>query len=490
MTALPLRVETQAPAIGPSDLPGEALVKGKHVHFMGIGGVGVSGLARLADAAGAVVSGCDLKLGPKARAFADEGKRVSVGHSPDHLENIDILVHTGAVRPNEPELVAARARGIEVIDRLPMLVKLAEGKRFFGIAGSHGKTTTTTLAAALFIEAGLDPSVAVGGASEAVGGNARAGRGEWFVAEVDESDGLIADAACELVILTNVDREHFDHYDGFESICRAFGRFLANTPIGGAVVACADSVAALSLARNSGKRVTSYGLRDGGDFRAENIRLAGDGSRFDVMTPGGAVRDLFIAMPGLHNVQNATAVAAAAAHIGIGDDALRRALGRPPRIERRLESHDLPRGARMVIDYAHHPAKVAALVASVRLFAPGRVIAVFQPHRYTRTKHLGADFGPAFAGGAPAHLPGLDSRAVDELIVLPIYAASEDAIDGVTGEVVADAARRAGVAGARYVESREEALEYLLATVREGDTVLLVGAGDVNALADELQERL
>ncbi|MHC5055249.1 MAG: UDP-N-acetylmuramate--L-alanine ligase [Planctomycetota bacterium] len=490
MTALPLRVDTRVKAAGPSGLPGEALVKGKHVHFMGIGGVGVSGLARLADAAGAVVSGCDVKLGPKARAFAGEGKRIAVGHSPDHLDGVDILVHTGAVRPAEPELVAARARGIEVIDRLPMLVKLAEGRRFFGIAGSHGKTTTTTLSAALLIEAGLDPSVAVGGASDAVGGNARAGRGEWFIAEVDESDGLIADAACELVILTNVDREHFDHYDGFEAICRTFGRFLANTPEKGAIVACADSAAALSLARNSGRHVISYGLGDRADFRAESIRLEGDGSRFDIATPSGAVRDLFMGMPGVHNVQNAIAVAAAASHIGIADDALRRALGAAPNIERRLESHDLPRAAKMIVDYAHHPAKVAALVAAVRLFAPGRVIAVFQPHRYTRTKHLGADFGPAFAGKAPAHLPGLDARAVDELIVLPIYAASEDAIAGVTGEVVADSARRAGVEGARYVESREEALSHLLVTVREGDTVLLVGAGDVNALADELASRL
>jgi len=490
LTATALRVETRTPAVGRTGLPGEALVKGRHVHFMGIGGVGVSGLARLADAAGAIVSGCDRKLGPKARAFAAEGKSISVGHSPDHLRGIDILVHTGAVRPDEPELVAARARGIEVVDRLPMLLKLAEGKRFLGIAGSHGKTTTSTLAAALLIEAGLDPSCAIGGASDVVGGNARAGKGDWFVAEVDESDGLIADAACEIAILTNVDREHFDHYDGFESICRTFGRFLANTPPDGAIVACADSAAALSLARNSSKRVISYGLGAGADYRAVNARLEGDGSRFDIETPSGEMHDVFVAMPGLHNVQNATAVAAAASHIGLSEEALRRALGAAPNIERRLESHDLPRGAKMIIDYAHHPAKVAALVSSVRLFAPGRVIAVFQPHRYTRTLHLGADFGPAFAGGSPAHLPGLESRAVDELLVLPIYAASEDPIEGVTGEIVADAARRAGVERVQYAESRDAALSHLLATLREGDTVLLVGAGDVNALAEDLRERL
>ena len=290
--------------------------------------------------------------------------------------------------------------------------------------------------------------------------------------------------------MTNVDREHFDHYDGFESICRTFGRFLANTPTHGAVIACADSAAALSLARNSSKRVISYGLGAGADFRAVNVSLEGDGSRFDIETPGGAMRDILMAMPGLHNVQNATAVVAAASHIGIAEGPLHKALARAPNIERRLESHDLPRGAKMIIDYAHHPAKVAALVSSVGLFAPGRVIAVFQPHRYTRTLHLGADFGPAFAGGAPAHLPGLESRAVDELLVLPIYAASEDPIEGVTGEIVADAARRAGVERVRYVDSPGDALSRLLGTVREGDTVLLVGAGDVNALAEDLRERL
>ncbi|GAH84499.1 unnamed protein product, partial [marine sediment metagenome] len=208
-------------------------------------------------------------------------------------------VHTGAVRPTEPELLAARARGIEIVDRLPMLLKLAEGKRLLGVAGSHGKTTTTTLAAAVLIEAGLDPSCAVGGESKAVGSNARAGRGEWFVAELDESDGHIANASCELAVLTNVDREHFDHYDSFESICSTFGRFLAATREEGAVVACADSAAGNALARASGKRVLTYGLGAGADFRAEDVSLSGEGSRFRAAAPSGAIEDLFVAMPGI-----------------------------------------------------------------------------------------------------------------------------------------------------------------------------------------------
>ncbi|MHC4201632.1 MAG: UDP-N-acetylmuramate--L-alanine ligase, partial [Planctomycetota bacterium] len=459
-------------------------------HFMGIGGVGVSGLARLADAAGAVVSGCDLKIKGRAAEFSRDGKKIWAGHSPDHLEGVDVLVHTGAVRPTEPELLAARALGVEVVDRLPMLLRLAEGKRLFGIAGSHGKTTTTTFASALLTEAGFDPSCLVGGASEVVGGNARAGRGEWLVAEIDESDGHIANASCELAILTNVDREHFDHYDSFESICGTFGRFLCNTREGGAVVACADSAAAVALARASGRRVLTYGLGRRADFRAEDVRLSGEGSSFRAMVPSGAIDDLSVAMPGIHNVQNAMAIVAAAEFLGIGNEALRRTLSRPPKIERRLESYDLPRGARLIVDYAHHPAKVAALVSAVRLSAPGRVIAVFQPHRYTRTLHLGPEFGPAFAGKAPAHLPGAGSRPVDELIVLPVYAASEDPIPGITGEVVADSARRSGVPSARYVEEREQALDELLGTLTSGDTLLVVGAGDVNGLAEELRARL
>jgi len=481
------------------------MVRGRHVHFMGIGGIGVSGLARLARAAGATVSGCDRKAGPVAAELAREGIAVQYGHSPDHLAGVDILVHTSAVRETEPELLAAEALGVHVEGRLPMLLRLAEGHRLLGVAGSHGKTTTTALAAALLLEAGFDPWCAVGGVVDVLGSNVRAGRAEsrdtsegrapgWFVAELDESDGHIAAASCELAILTNVDREHFDHYADFESICRAFGAFLANTRPDGAIVACADSPSALALARASGRRVLAYGLGRGSEFRAEDIELSAGSSRFTARTPSGAIAYCELGLAGLHNVQNAMAIVALASELGVGEDVLRRTLARGVRVGRRMEARELPRGVRAIVDYAHHPAKVAATVAAVRLSPHRRLIAVFQPHRYTRTLHLGAEFGPAFAGRLPVHLDGpcadRPTRGVDDLIVLPIYAASEDPIPGVTGEVVASSAREAGIATARYVESREEAIRDLAETLRPGDTLLVLGAGDVDSLTDELRERL
>ena len=505
--------------------PGADIVRGRHVHFMGIGGIGVSALAHLARAAGAVVSGCDAKLNDITSSFAREGCRIFCGHSPEHLEGVDLLERTSPTRPDEAELLAARAKGIPVFDRLPMMLRLAEGRKLLGVAGSHGKTTTSALAASVLIEAGLDPSCVVGGLvrattafnkdgqdtqdardstelaevrsqscpscasllndvpfADVIGSNARPGGGEWFVAEIDESDGHIADAACDIAILTNVDREHLDRYATLDDVLSVFAAFLSNVRDGGLVVACADSATALAVARASGKRFATYGLSERADFRAENIELGAGGSRFDVATPSGVIGNLYLSSVGAHNVQNAMAVAAVAAELGVPEDALRRAFERAPRVARRWEEYDLPRGARMIVDYAHHPAEIAATVAAARLGAKGRLVAVFQPHRYTRTRDLGGEFGPAFSRTCRG-------AGVDELIVMPIYAASEDPIPGVTAAITAKSARRAGVTSARSVESRQEALDALEEVARslgEGDTLLVLGAGDVNTLADDL----
>jgi UDP-N-acetylmuramate--alanine ligase len=468
---------------------GMKYVRGKHVHFMGIGGIGVSGLARLARAAGATVSGCDRRLSPAAAGLVQDGVRVWIRHSPEHLAGVDILVHTSAIREADPELIAARAQGIEVVSRLPMLLKIAEDKQLVGIAGSHGKTTTTALVSALLVEAGMEPWCAVGGVSETFESNARAGASDWFVAELDESDGHIADASCAVAVLTNVDREHFEHYGDFEEICRTFRSYLANVADDGCAIVCADSHAALTLARASGKRFLAYGLGESAAFRAVDVELGPDSSVFTAETPSGRIESLRLGLTGVHNVQNAMAVVAIAAELGVSEQVLRRTLEHAPHVGRRMEIHALGRGVTVIVDYAHHPAKVAATLAAVRLKSPGRVIAVFQPHRYSRTLHLGAEFGPAFAGVPPVHLSQARTTPVDRLIVLPIYSASEDPIPGVTGEVVARAAREAGV-NATYVRSREDALAELTRTLRRSDTLLLMGAGDVNELLEDLRARL
>jgi UDP-N-acetylmuramate--alanine ligase len=488
VTSHALRADTWAD--WPVDAPrGIEAVRDTHVHFMGIGGIGVSGLARLTLPAAARLSGCDRNVRGPAAALAREGVKVWRRHSPDHLKDVDTLVYSSAVRQTEPEILAARARGIRVVGRLPMLLKLCEDRPMLGVAGAHGKTTTTSLAAALLVNAGLDPSCLVGGITDAFGSNARAGQGEWCVVELDESDGYIAEAACRIAVLTNVDREHFEHYDDFESICRSFRSYLEATSDDGVVIACADSMPARALARACARRVLTYGLTAEADVRAEDVRLGPSSSTFRAVGPDGIVGEVTLGLAGIHNVQNAMAAVAVALELGIERDVLLRTLASAPRVGRRMESRALGRGIRAVVDYAHHPAKVAATISAVRLSAPGRVVAVFQPHRYTRTLHLGEEFGPAFGGEPPRHLAGAATRPVDRLLVLPIYSASEDPIPGVTGEIVARAATRAGV-NASYVRSREAVLHELAVTLRSDDTLLVLGAGDVDELVEELRGRL
>lgn len=467
---------------------GENILRGKHVHFMGIGGVGVSALARIAQQSGAEVSGCDLKQGRHFDELTNSKTQTHLGHSPLHLEGVDILVHTGAVSPDEPELLAARSMGIEIYDRMPMLMRLSEGRKLVGIAGSHGKTTSSTMAAALMIEAGLDPVSAIGGASDILGTNARCGNGDWFVAEVDESDGHIKDMSCQIAIVTNVDREHFEHYADIDEIKNTFKSFLKNTPDDGGAIVCADSDTAISVVKDSGQKYVTYGFKEGATYCVTNVELSPAHSTFDIVTPTQTIHQLKVKMPGLHNVQNAAAIVALADRLDIPESILRTSLLKKLNIERRMESYNLPKGVRLISDYAHHPAKVGALIAAVRLSTPGRLIAVFQPHRYTRTRHLGAEFGPAFAAKLPRHLPQVNSRGVDKLFVLPIYAASEMPLPGITGELVAEAATNAGVGDVKYLDSLQAAKEELVNCIEPNDTIVLIGAGDIDSLAASVRE--
>jgi len=445
----------------------------RHIHFMGSGGIGVSALAHMAIESGAVVSGCDVRDGAALHTLARRGAKVWLGHDPAHLEGVQLVVHSSAVPDDHPELQAARRRRIPVINRAKMLAHFTAERRLVAIAGAHGKTTTTWLAAKLLLEAHYDPSVAIGGIVEELGGNYRLGSSPYFVAEVDESDASLLEFSPLYSIVTNVDHEHVDRYPSLAAVQGVFRQFLAGTRPGGAVIVCADSAPALATLDAWGGRRLTYGFAEGADFRAENPQADGRASIFDVRRPSGLLRDLRLTLPGRHNVQNALAAVALASLLGISDDVVRRALGAMTGVGRRLEAKGAADGVAVMDDYGHHPAEVRATLAAARGIARGRLLAVFQPHRYTRTFHLHEQFGDCFDG-------------LDHLVLLPLYAAGEAPLDGVSTQWIERAVRARGHVPCDRFDDWEAARRHLLGLLRPGDTVLTIGAGDVYQFGEQL----
>jgi len=453
---------------------------GRHIHYVGIGGVGMSALAHMSLDCGATVSGCDLKDGPVLRALADRGCSVHLGHDPAHLDGVELVVHTSAVPGSSPEILAAHRQLIPVVGRARMLARFTDDRRLVAIAGAHGKTTTTWLVSKLLLEARLDPSVMVGGMVDELDGNYRLGASPFFVTEVDESDGSLLEFAPQYSIITNVDFEHADHYADLAALQDTFRSYLSQTRADGWVVMCADSAPAMATLDAWAGNTATYGLAPSAQFRAENVQTNGAGSTFDVRRPNGTLLGLKLTLPGLHNVQNALAAVALAAILGIPDDVLRRALGGIASVGRRLERKGAARGVEMIDDYGHHPTEIRATLGAARGMAHGRLLAVFQPHRYTRTYHLGERFGDCFDGA-------------DHLVLLPIYAAGEPPLDGVSTRWIERAVRRRGHVSCACFDDWEAARSHVLAVLRPGDTLLTIGAGDVyrfgELLLHDLQER-
>jgi len=453
---------------------------GRHIHYIGIGGVGMSALAHMTLERGARVSGCDAKDSPLVRALAARGAEVHLGHDPAHLSGVELVVRSSAISDANPEVLAARQQLIPVIGRARMLARFASGHHHVAVAGAHVKTTTTWILSKLLIEARLDPSVMVGGIVEELGGNYRLGSSPFFVTEVDESDGSLIEFAPQWSIITNVDHEHVDHYPDLASLQDTFRRYLARTRPDGCVVLCADSAPAMETLDAWAGATLTYGFAECADFRAVNVQAHGGSSTFDVCRPGDALRELTVSLPGLHNVQNALAAVALAHILGISDDVLRRALGRIASVGRRLENKGAASGVTMIDDYGHHPTEIRATLGAARGMAPGRLLAVFQPHRYTRTYHLGERFGDCF-------------DASDYLVLLPIYSAGEPPLDGVSTRWIEHAVRTRGRVPCNCFDDWEAARRHLLDLLRPGDTLLTIGAGDVcrfgELLLADLKER-
>ncbi|MGD9613471.1 MAG: UDP-N-acetylmuramate--L-alanine ligase [Kiritimatiellia bacterium] len=442
------------------------------VHLMGVGGIGMAGVARLLAAKGLAVTGCDAGA-PRTLAWLRAcGIPATTGHDPAHLAGVEWAVFSPALHPGHPERVAAEQRGIPLYRRGQVLPVLAEGWKTLAVSGTHGKTTTSAMIAHVLRACGADPSWCIGGELPPDGAPAGIGQSDWLAIEADESDGTLAHYAPEIAVITNVEFDHMEHFASAEAMVDCFRTFARQAQ---AVVFCADDPEAARV--GAAAQGVSYGFAAPADFRAEILEVGPAGTRFAVRAPGGRAARVALPLPGRHNVLNALGALAACDRCGIALDAAGAALGSFALPKRRFEPVAEARGIRIVADYAHHPSEIRALIEAAKQAGASRIWAVFQPHRFTRTLALGADFPPAFAG-------------VAGVILAPVYAASEPPLAGGTAEDLLKHFWRHGGAPAELAKDLEQAADLVAARWKSGDWVLVVGAGDVEDVGPMLKERL
>ncbi|MBX6350625.1 MAG: UDP-N-acetylmuramate--L-alanine ligase [Clostridia bacterium] len=436
---------------------------GRRWHFVGMGGAGMSALASILLAMGERVSGCDRKDGEALARLRQQGAEVFLGHDPAHLAERPIVVVSSAIRQDEPELLAARAMGLTVRPRGELLASLFDGRRGVAVCGTHGKSTTTGMIATALRAAGHDPTVVLGADLPELPGNGRLGRDPLIVAEADESDGSFTHIRPTVAVVTNVDDDHLDHYGSMVELVRAFDRFAGNaSPEGGAVL-CADDPRAAGLA--PGRRRLTYGVEAAADLVAREVALEPWGSEFVAVLSGRRLGRVRLRVPGLHNVANALGALGAGLLLGERPDVFMEGLSRFPGVARRFQVLGRVGGVTVIDDYAHHPTEVAATLKAARAVTPGRLVVLFQPHRFTRTKNLARDFGPALA-------------LADLVYLVPIYSAGEDPLPGVDARLILEAVDAAG-RRARLLGDRRELVAEVAELVRPGDVVMVMGAGDI-----------
>jgi UDP-N-acetylmuramate--alanine ligase len=448
----------------------------RRVHFVGIGGAGMSGIAEVLLDYELEVTGSDQAASESTRHLEALGVKVWIGHAGDHVAGADLVVRSSAVRDDNPEIEAARRAGITVIRRAEMLAELMRLKYGIAIAGTHGKTTTTSLVGTMLTEAGLDPTVIVGGRLRVSGTGARLGKSQYLVVEADEFDRSFLKLQPVLAVVTTIDVDHLDTYRDLDDIRGAFAQFTCSVPFFGQVITCLDdpNVQAL-LPQLRDRRVLTYGFSPQADLVATDVRSAGGGSRFTVRhAQRGVLGDVTLPLPGRHNVQNALAAIGVALALGLDFATIARGVAAFKGVHRRFERLGSFRGAAVVDDYAHHPAEVTATLAAARDAFPGaRLHAIFQPHLYSRTQQLAGDFGRALLGA-------------DVAWVTDVYGSREQPVAGVTGELVVEAARASGHRNVRFCADWRELPPLLAAAVGDGDVLLTMGAGDVYRLGQAL----
>ena len=452
--------------------------KYQHIHFVGVGGVGMSGIAEVLLTLGYRVTGSDARRSETVERLERLGAKVYLGHEGTQVEGAQVVVYSSAVARDNVEVQTARQRGVPVIGRAEMLAELMRLKYGIAIAGTHGKTTTTSMVAAVLGAGGFDPTVVVGGRVHGLGANARLGQGEFLVAEADESDGSFLKLSPTIAVVTTVDAEHLDHYADLDAIVAAFLTFVNKVPFYGSAVVCLDDLNVQRMIPRIDKRVVTYGLEAGADLMARRLSFAEMRSVFEVVHRGKPLGPVTLQVPGRHNVLNALAAAAVGLDLEMPFDKIQTALASFAGVQRRFQIRGEAQGVLVVDDYGHHPAEIRATLAAAKAGFDRRVITVFQPHRYSRTQHLWNDFLTAFYQS-------------DVLIVMDIYAAGEAPIEGVHARDLADGIAAHGHREVLYLGGDRAAIvDYLCESTRAGDLVLTLGAGDVGQLGGELLKRL
>ncbi|MGI9271706.1 MAG: UDP-N-acetylmuramate--L-alanine ligase [Woeseiaceae bacterium] len=454
------------------------------VHFVGIGGSGMSGIAEVMLSLGYKVQGSDLKGNKQTRRLENQGATIFIGHAAENIDTADAVVVSSAVDETNAELVAAREKLMPVVPRAEMLAELMRFRYSIAVAGTHGKTTTTSLVASVLAEGGLDPTFVIGGRLKSADANARLGQGDYLVAEADESDASFVHLKPMLAVVTNIDADHMSTYDGdIEKLRTGFIEFLHNLPFYGLAVVCTDDAGVNEVLNNIGRSIVSYGINEDADVRAVNVEFSGGLAQFDVIRAGDREPlHVSLRLPGLHNVRNALAAIAVADELQIADSAVVGALEKFEGIDRRFQDLgeiDTAAGKVLMIDdYGHHPTEIAATLEAARSGWPDkRIVLVFQPHRYSRTRDLMDDFATVLS-------------EADVTIVLDVYAAGEAPIAGADGRAIARAVRSRGSIEPVFVESLDELLPVLDGLVEDGDLVLTMGAGDIGAYAAGLPDLL
>jgi UDP-N-acetylmuramate--alanine ligase len=452
--------------------------KVERIHFVGIGGIGMSGIAEVLHNLGYAISGSDLADSEITRRLARLGVRYCTGHQAENVAQADVVVVSSAVTATNVEVVTAKACKIPVIPRAEMLAELMRMKYGVAVAGSHGKTTTTSLIATVLAKGGLDPTLVIGGRLNSLGGNAKLGQGEFMVAEADESDGSFLKLNPMVAVVTTIDREHLDFYQNLAEIQTAFGQFLNKVPFYGFCVVCADEPNIRAILPSLTKKVFTYGLHGDVDYSAREVRTQGLSSVFVAMRHGKDLGSVVLNIPGLHNIRNALAAIATGVELDIPFVCIREALHDFSGIHRRFEVKGEARGITVVDDYGHHPTEIDATLRTARLVWPDRrLVAIFQPHRYTRTQALWQEFCPPLL-------------AADVLLLTEVYGAGEPPIPGVSGTLIWEGVQALGHPQALFLPHREELTAEMLRHARAGDVVLTLGAGDIWKVGEQVLKAL
>lgn len=455
------------------------------VHFVGIGGIGMSGIAEVLHNLGYDVQGSDMNESANVLRLRDKGITVHIGHRAENLGDAEVVVASTAIKQDNPERVAARERNLPMVRRAEMLAELMRFKKSIAIGGTHGKTTTTTMVSTLLVAGGLDPTVVNGGIINDIGTNARMGDGEWMVVEADESDGTFLKLPADVAVVTNIDAEHLDHYGDYDAVKKAFTTFVENVPFYGFGVMCLDHPEVQAqVAKITDRRVVTYGENKQAEVRFKDVEAKGSSSHFTIERRNrktGAVstiHDLVLPMPGLYNVSNATAAIALALELGVSHDDIREGLASFGGVKRRFTHTGSWNGVEIYDDYAHHPVEISSVLSAARQASSGKVIAIKQPHRYSRLKSLFGDFCSCF-------------NDADHVLVAPVYEAGEKPLEGFNSVTLAEGLRSGGHRSAIAIDGPEAIATKIAELAEPGDFVIFLGAGNISqwayALPDELK---